>query len=503
MKKLIFSAVIWASVAGFAVSANNPTDWKVSYDSVMNHYNSGRTDQAYAELSRLGLSGAEKDRAWEAIKGGTTWGNSTEFDNWMNTPTPKPEPSRPDWFPVLEKQFQESQAAQDAVIDTKAGKDELAAVVDNQKATDSKQDKALTDAVAKQSARDAQQDKAINGKVDVNTQTLVDQKQDENFNKFAELQKAQDDKQNRLIDGKVNTKDQTVRDAQQDQALADAVTAQGAVNSDHQAQIDGKVDQTTFDDQKHQQGLIDASQDTLIAGKADKVALDTAVVNQKKKDAEQDVKISDNTTAIAGHESWLNRHEEQILQSNQTRDEQDLAVYEAGMVYTDQAVTEEAFNRENGDAKTLLSAKQHTASQVADEAKKRQSGDDKVLQTATTHTNTQVGYEREARIAGDAATLRSANEYTNNKFNQLNKMVNENRDEARAGIAGALAAGQIPQVSQGRDFSVGAGVGTYRGESAIAVGVSGRLDARTVTKFAVSADTQSGIGAGAGISYEW
>ena len=465
MKKLIFGAVIWASVAGFAVSANNPTDWKVSYDSVMNHYNSGRTDQAYAELSRLGLSGAEKDRAWETIKGGTTWGNSTEFDNWMNTPTPKPEPSRPDWFPVLEKQFQESQAAQDAVIDTKAGKDELAAVVDNQKATDSKQDKALTDAVAKQSARDAQQDKAISGKV--------------------------------------NTKDQTVRDAQQDQALADAVTAQDAVNSDHQAQIDGKVDQTTFDDQKHQQGLIDASQSTLIAGKADKAALDTAVVNQKKKDAEQDVNISDNTTAIAGHDSWLNRHEEQILQSNQTRDEQDLAVYEASMVYTDQAVTDEAFNRENGDAKTLLSAKQHTASQVADEAKKRQSGDDKVLQTATTHTNTQVGYEREARIAGDAATLRSANEYTNNKFNQLNKMVNENRDEARAGIAGALAAGQIPQVSQGRDFSVGAGVGTYRGESAIAVGVSGRLDARTVTKFAVSADTQSGIGAGAGISYEW
>lgn len=111
--------------------------------------------------------------------------------------------------------------------------------------------------------------------------------------------------------------------------------------------------------------------------------------------------------------------------------------------------------------------------------------------------------KREQRIAGDAATLRGANSYTDNRFGQLSKMVDENRDEARAGTAAALAASQIPQVSQGRDFSLGAGVGTYRGENAIAVGVSARFNERTVTKFAVTADSQSGVGAGAGVSYEW
>jgi autotransporter adhesin len=50
---------------------------------------------------------------------------------------------------------------------------------------------------------------------------------------------------------------------------------------------------------------------------------------------------------------------------------------------------------------------------------------------------------------------------------------------------------------------VGAGAGTYGNQSAIAVGVSGHLTAKTVTKLAVSGDTNNGFGASAGIGWNF
>lgn len=111
--------------------------------------------------------------------------------------------------------------------------------------------------------------------------------------------------------------------------------------------------------------------------------------------------------------------------------------------------------------------------------------------------------EANARVEGDRRTLKSANDYTDSKFGQLRSEIGETRDEARAGVAGALAASQIPQVSQGRSFSFGAGVGAYRGESAVAVGASVRFNQRTVSKMALTSDTQNGWGLGAGMAYEW
>ena len=61
----------------------------------------------------------------------------------------------------------------------------------------------------------------------------------------------------------------------------------------------------------------------------------------------------------------------------------------------------------------------------------------------------------------------------------------------------------IPQVTANQDFSVGAGVGFRGNEQAVAVGFSGRITDSVVTKVAVSADTQSGFAAGAGVSYGW
>lgn len=96
-----------------------------------------------------------------------------------------------------------------------------------------------------------------------------------------------------------------------------------------------------------------------------------------------------------------------------------------------------------------------------------------------------------------------SNAYTNQKFSQLKSTVDDNKKEASAGISGAMAMASIPQVLQSQDVAVGAGVGGYDSESAIAVGVSFRASESVTVKTAVSDDTQNNFGYGAGVSFGW
>lgn len=84
MKKTMI-AVALSLATMTAHAANNPEDWRVSYASVMQHYNAGQLDQAYAELPRLGLSGAQLDAVWSAIKDGKTWSSWGDFNGWVNS----------------------------------------------------------------------------------------------------------------------------------------------------------------------------------------------------------------------------------------------------------------------------------------------------------------------------------------------------------------------------------------------------------------------------------
>lgn len=99
--------------------------------------------------------------------------------------------------------------------------------------------------------------------------------------------------------------------------------------------------------------------------------------------------------------------------------------------------------------------------------------------------------------------MQQSQDYTNNKFADLKNQIDDNKDQANAGTASALAAVGIPQVETGSDFMVGAGAGTYGNQSAIAVGVSGHLTAKTVTKLAITGDTNSGFGASAGVGWNF
>lgn len=92
---------------------------------------------------------------------------------------------------------------------------------------------------------------------------------------------------------------------------------------------------------------------------------------------------------------------------------------------------------------------------------------------------------------------------TNKRFSDLNKEVSNNKKEANAGISGAMAMANIPQVIQGQTVAIGAGMGGYNGENAVAVGVSARLSQNVTMKATVSDDTESNVGYGVGASIGW
>ncbi|EIX7371986.1 YadA-like family protein [Citrobacter freundii] len=88
----------------------------------------------------------------------------------------------------------------------------------------------------------------------------------------------------------------------------------------------------------------------------------------------------------------------------------------------------------------------------------------------------------------------------NSNFSNLKNEVNENKKQASAGISGAMAQANIPQVLQGQTFAVGAGIGGYDGQSAVAVGFSARVSQSVTVKATVSDDTAQNAGYGAGVS---
>lgn len=115
---------------------------------------------------------------------------------------------------------------------------------------------------------------------------------------------------------------------------------------------------------------------------------------------------------------------------------------------------------------------------------------------------TKVNANTEA-TKSNATGLSALAQSTNQRFANLQRQVDDNRDHASAGIAGAAAMANIPQVSQNSKFSLGAGIGGYDGESALAVGVSARFNTNIVTKASVAMTSQDAPVYGAGVSYEW
>lgn len=101
------------------------------------------------------------------------------------------------------------------------------------------------------------------------------------------------------------------------------------------------------------------------------------------------------------------------------------------------------------------------------------------------------------------AQINAATQHSNQQFASLKQQIDDNHKKANAGSASAMAAAGVPQVTGNQTFTLGAAVGGYESENAIAVGASYRASESVTLKATVAADTQQGFGYNAGIAIGW
>jgi len=119
-------------------------------------------------------------------------------------------------------------------------------------------------------------------------------------------------------------------------------------------------------------------------------------------------------------------------------------------------------------------------------------GDAKIAGSATIGGGLRVG----GIISGVANGL-AANDAVN-----VGQLGDARRELAR-GIAGSSALAGIPQVDPNKTFSLGAGLGTYSGESAIAIGISARYTNNMIAKAAISSTSGGKAVGSAGFGFSW
>ncbi len=144
-------------------------------------------------------------------------------------------------------------------------------------------------------------------------------------------------------------------------------------------------------------------------------------------------------------------------------------------------------------------------------------GNNSVADRANSVSMGSVGAERQVTNVADgsadtdAVNLRQLNKATgdlsnsiNNVYSDLKRDLNKQDDILSAGIAGAMAAAALPQPYSPGASMASVGAGNYRGQQALAVGVSRISDnGKWVTKLAGSTDSQGEFGVSVGVGYQW
>ncbi|MGM8925078.1 YadA C-terminal domain-containing protein, partial [Enterobacter hormaechei subsp. steigerwaltii] len=88
---------------------------------------------------------------------------------------------------------------------------------------------------------------------------------------------------------------------------------------------------------------------------------------------------------------------------------------------------------------------------------------------------------------------------SNAQFKSLQNEVDENKKEARSGVASAIALASMPQVEKEQSVMFSAGVGSFKNEQAISAGASFHAGEHAVIKAGISDSTNSDLAMGAGI----
>ncbi|WP_422421330.1 YadA-like family protein [Pseudomonas sp. GZD-222] len=106
------------------------------------------------------------------------------------------------------------------------------------------------------------------------------------------------------------------------------------------------------------------------------------------------------------------------------------------------------------------------------------------------------------KSVGDITNV--ANDYADKRYNELKNDLDEQDDVLSAGIAGAMAMASLPQPYVPGASMASAGASTFRGQGAVAVGVSRISDnGKWVTKLQGSTTTQGDLGVAVGVGYQW
>ena len=104
--------------------------------------------------------------------------------------------------------------------------------------------------------------------------------------------------------------------------------------------------------------------------------------------------------------------------------------------------------------------------------------------------------------ASGAALNNFANE-VDSRFNAVDRRIDSVEEVANAGVASVAALAAIPAPAYGKRFSVGAGLGNYSSESAVAVGFRAAITESTSIAAGVSRNTASKTAANIGVGYSW
>lgn len=104
--------------------------------------------------------------------------------------------------------------------------------------------------------------------------------------------------------------------------------------------------------------------------------------------------------------------------------------------------------------------------------------------------------------ASGAALNNFANE-VDSRFNAVDRRIDSVEEVANAGVASVAALAAIPAPAYGKRFSVGAGLGNYSSESAVAVGFRAAITESTSVTAGVSRNTASKTAANLGVGYSW
>jgi autotransporter adhesin len=106
--------------------------------------------------------------------------------------------------------------------------------------------------------------------------------------------------------------------------------------------------------------------------------------------------------------------------------------------------------------------------------------------------------------SGVESAVTRANAYTDSRLAGIEFDLGEARRDSFAGTAGALAAAGLPQAFEPGRGMLAFGAGTYRGQSAFAIGLSRVMDdGKTIVKFGATYDTQERAGVNAGVGFQF